>query len=354
MQQQSPQTIIQPMSPSTVNTTMASVEADDLYQDELSASDIEESFVEHLEYEEKSEHDDVDDDNGLLLKSMTMTLRGPPSNYSSMNLKTKSIANSSYLEQLNSTPRMYGAGLHKALDRLAKKRPSDIDFIETMFKGNEIVLQLKNKNQYQKTYQLLDVLGQSMLSGAFLNKRLYLHKAVWEQNKVNVINYEKKLEVFGLMLSALNGLFTDDISIDWLKSDFSSHTKPFHRKLTKCEQKLRDAQTILTEFINKSQQKQREKGAARFLNKFKDKSRGKVFDNQPYRDLIYKICGHASAMQLFYIYLATQAQQSERKLLLDDIKGITLCMASFARVVIDDTKEFLLAYLRRGAKNIYQ
>merc|ERR1712176_1177972 len=43
MNQQSPH----PMSPSTINTTMASVDADDLFQDELSASDIEESFVEH-------------------------------------------------------------------------------------------------------------------------------------------------------------------------------------------------------------------------------------------------------------------------------------------------------------------
>lgn len=238
---------------------------------------------------------------------------------------------------------------------ITEKRPSDIDFIETTFKGNEIMLKPDHKSEDIKTYQLLDVLGKSMISGAFLNRHLYLHKQVWEQNKVMVVNYEKKLETFGIMLDALNVLFRD-INIDWLKGDFDGNAKPFHEKLVKCEKKLRDAQLTLTDFINNTQQKAGHKGAAKFLNKFKDKVSVKVFDNQPYRDLIYKICGHASSMQLYYLFLAKPRSNNEenRKMLLHDVKGITLCMASFGRVVVHDTKEFLFAYLRRGAKNIYQ
>lgn len=296
---------------------------------------------------------DYDEENLMMFKSMTMTLRGPPSSMG--NMKNRSAKHSNYLEQLNNTPRMYGAGLHKALDRLAKKRPSDIDFIEATFDGKEIVLKQNHKTEDLKTYQLLDVLGKSMLSGAFLNKKLYLHKQVWEQNKVMVVNYEKKLETFKLIQDALSLLFSD-INIEWLKTDFKGNFKSFHNKLVKCEKKLRDAQNTLTDFIQNSQQKAREKGAAKFLNKFKDKARVKVFDNQPYRDLIYKICGHASSMQLYYIYLTKpkSKNEEERKKLLTDIEGITLCMASFGRVVVGDIKEFLFAYLRRGAKNIYQ
>lgn len=228
-------------------------------------------------------------------------------------------------------------------------------FIETTFKGNEIMLKRDHKSEDIKTYQLLDVLGKSMISGAFLNSNLYLHKQVWEQNKVMVVNYEKKLETFGLMLDALNVLF-GDITLDWLKQDFDGNAKPFHQKLEKCEKKLRDAQLTLTDFINNTQQKAGHKGAAKFLNKFKDKVSVKVFDNQPYRDLIYKICGHASSMQIYYDFLTKRRASNEenRKMLLNDVKGITLCMASFGRVVVHDTKEFLFAYLRRGAKNIYQ
>jgi len=315
------------------------------------------------ENEEKSEYnrfgsqgvdDDEDEEHSMVLKSMTWTLRGP-STKPGASSKNKEAMHGQYIEQLANTPRMYGAGLHKALDRLAKKRPSDIDFIETTFKGNEIVLRRDHKSEDIKTYQLLDVLGKSMISGAFLNSRLYLHKQVWEQNKVMVVNYEKKLETFGVMLAALNVLFRD-ISIDWLKSDFDGNARPFHEKLVKCEKQLREAQSILTDFIQNSKQKAQGKGAAKFLNKFKDKVSVKVFDNQPYRDLIYQICGHASSMQLYYLFLAKPRANNEenRKMLLHDVKGITLCMASFGRVVVHDTKEFLFAYLRRGAKNLYQ
>eukprot|EP01084_Bolivina_argentea_P011098 20740_1 len=282
----------------------------------------------------------IDDDDDLLaFKSMTMTLRGPPQINLTNNNKLKKN-NAIYLEILNNTPRMYGAGLHKALDRLAKKRPSDIDFIEIQhqFDGNEIIYMNMNINSNERkkresnTYKLLDVLGKSMISGAFLNKKLYLHKAVWEQNKVMVVNYEKKLEIFNIILLSLDKLFkTDNISIDWLKSDFKNNCNIFHNKLTKCEKKLRDVQNILTDMIEKSKQKAREKGAAKLLNKFKEKTKVKVFDNQPYRDLIYKICGHASSMQLYYIYLNktntnNNSFSSETKMLLNDIKGITLCM----------------------------
>eukprot|EP01083_Nonionella_stella_P188242 693396_1 len=325
--------------------------------DNDTGSDIEDSYyeAEQSEYRAQSigvERDDADNEEDVLaIKSMTMTLRGPPLVAMSMgNMKNKAAKHATYLTALSNTPRMYGAGLQKALDRLAKRRPSDIDFIETTFRGDEIML-THSKN----TYQLLDVLGKSMISGAFLNKRLFLHKAVWEQNKVMVINYEKKLEVFQSILDALNELF-DEIDVDWLKADFGSNSKTFHSRLTTCEKKLRDAQSRLTTFINKSEQKAHNKGAAKFLNKFKDKSRVKVFDNQPYRDLIFQICGHASAMQLYHKYLmnAHHHHHDNKKMLLNDIKGITVCMGSFGRVVVHDTKEFLWAYLRRGAKNIYQ
>ena len=370
-----------PMSPSQTIPQIAA--ANDLNNnnwqlqqgDEDSATDIEDSeFYPYNPDEEKSEYrhneslgmepdDDIsmningngfnggNGDDLMMFTSMTMTLRGPPTTMG--NLKNKSAKHANYLEKLNNTPRMYGASSHKALDRLARKRPSDIDFIEKSFTDNEIQLKL-SKNDDLKTYQLLDVLGKSMISGAFLNKSLYLHKAVWEQNKVMVMSYEKKLETFGAMLNALNVLL-NDINIDWLKSNFEKNSQPFHLKLVKCEKKLREAQTNLTEFINKHQQKSREKGVGKYLNKFKDKSRVKVFDNQPYRDLIYKICGHASSMQVYYIYLTKPSKNEDhRKQLMSDIKGITLCMASFGRVVVGDMKQFVQAYLRRGAKNIYE
>lgn len=334
-------------------------------ENEDSATDVEIEDSELYQYnmdDEKSEFrqnesiggdpDDygLHDDLILGFKSMTMTLRGPPTSMGE--LKNKSAKHANYLEKLNNTPRMYGASSHKALDRLAKKRPSDIDFIETTFKGNEVVLK-SSKNVDLKTYQLLDVLGKSMISGAFLNKSLYLHKAVWEQNKVMVINYEKKLETFKTMLDALNVLL-NDTNIDWLKSDFVNNSKSFHGKLKKCEKKLRDAQSTLSDFINKHQQKSKEKGVAKWIGKV-NKTRVKVFDNQPYRDLVYKMCGHASSMQLYYIYLSKPSKHEERrKELLSDIKGITLCMASFARVVVADMREFVYAYLRRGSKNIYE
>merc|ERR1712176_1149041 len=118
----------------------------------------------------------------------------------------------------------------------------------------------------------------------------------------------------------------------------------------RCEKKLREVNVSLDGFIGQ-----------RVLNKFKDKARNKVFENQPYRDLIYRICGHASSMQLYHHFLTTEARsvsggkyEKQRKKLLADIKGITLCMTSFGRVVVGDSKEFVFAYLRRGAKNIYQ
>jgi len=346
-----------------MNNNADSGSAFNLHDNEDSATDVEDSefYMYNDGDDEKSEYhkgqsfneENAYDEGLMIFKSMTMTLRGPPTDEG--NWKNRSSKHATYLEKLNNTPRMYGASHHKALDRLAKKRPSDIDFIETTFNGNEIVLK-SAKNEDLKTYQLLDVLGKSMISGAFLNKFLYLHKAVWEQNKVMVINYEKKLEVFGIMLSALDDLLKG-INIDWLKSDFNRNSNPFHERLKKCEIKLRDAQAALTDFISKNEQKSKEKGAAKFLNKYiKDKGRVKVFDNQPYRDLIFKICGHASSVQLYYIYLSKPSKKHEddRKILLNDLRGITLCMASFGRVVVGDIKEFLCAYLRRGAKNLYE
>jgi len=334
------------------------VDSEDDVEDESELWNDEEMKSDYNRFRQSMPGDEDDDEERSLgmthAHSMTFALRGPSTNQGG-NLKDKELLHTRYLEQLANTPRMYGAGLHKALDRLAKKRPSDIDFIETTFKGNEIMLKRDHKSEDIKTYQLLDVLGKSMISGAFLNNNLYLHKQVWEQNKVMVVNYEKKLETFGLMLDALNVLF-GDITLDWLKKDFDGNAKPFHEKLEKCEKKLRDAQLTLTDFINNTQQKAGHKGAAKFLNKFKDKVSVKVFDNQPYRDLIYKICGHASSMQIYYDFLTKRRASNDenRKMLLSDVKGITLCMASFGRVVVHDTKEFLFAYLRRGAKNIYQ
>eukprot|EP01084_Bolivina_argentea_P070603 128386_1 len=187
---------------------------------EQDESDIEESLYE----EEKSEfsrlHNESFDDgykdkdsNGFeqqysLNSGKHLTLRGDMHTPGGNKLNRKKHAH--YLEQLNNTPRMYGASSIKALDRLAKKRASDIDFIETTFKGNEIILK-HSKDEYLKTYQLLDVLGKSMISGAFLNTKLYLHKAVWEQNKVMVLNYEEKLEIFNAMLVCLDILLNDNI-----------------------------------------------------------------------------------------------------------------------------------------------
>merc|ERR1712079_65594 len=221
----------------------------------MGGSDVEDSELWNENEETKSEYnryyasiDDEEEDRSVshFKSAMTFALRGPTA---STPVKNKAAKHSLYFEQLANTPRMYGAGLHKALDRLAKKQPSDIDFIETTFKGNEIILKRDHKSEDIKTYQLLDVLGKSMISGAFLNSNLYLHKQVWEQNKVMVVNYEKKLETFGLMLEALDVLF-GDITLDWLKKDFDGNAKPFHEKLQKCEKKLRDAQLTLTDFIN--------------------------------------------------------------------------------------------------------
>eukprot|EP00485_Elphidium_margaritaceum_P003179 CAMPEP_0202688178 /NCGR_PEP_ID=MMETSP1385-20130828/3713_1 /ASSEMBLY_ACC=CAM_ASM_000861 /TAXON_ID=933848 /ORGANISM="Elphidium margaritaceum" /LENGTH=970 /DNA_ID=CAMNT_0049343085 /DNA_START=34 /DNA_END=2946 /DNA_ORIENTATION=+ len=349
-------------SPSNTLALTAAATGDD---NDDSGTEVEDSEFYHYndENDEKSDYrfrstadgaDDVGDDDDLFVSRVTatMTLRGPPTD--DANLKNRSSKNAHFLEQLQNTPRMYGASHHKALDRLAKKRPSDIDFIETTFNGKEIVLK-SAKNEGLKTYQLLDVLGKSMISGAFLNPQLYLHKAVWEQNKVVLVNYEKKLEVFGLMVVALSEMLRD-ISIDRLKSEFTKHSASFHERLKKCELKLRDAQNSLADFITKHEQKARGKGAVKWIEKFADVGRAKVFDNQPYRDLIYQICGHASSMQLYYIYLSKPSKKHEddRRMLLADIKGITFCMTSFSRVVVADVKEFLSAYLRRGAKNIYE
>lgn len=71
-----------------------------------------------------------------------------------------------YFRELQSASdkRMFGGSHIKSLNRLVKKRPSDIDFIEVMFKGNESKLETAADTTV-KVYKLLDVLGKSMQSG---------------------------------------------------------------------------------------------------------------------------------------------------------------------------------------------
>lgn len=277
-----------------------------------------------------------------------------------MSLLSKSLMekNSSmyaqYMKQLGNTPRMYGASSLKAMDRLAQKRASDIDFIETTFDGNEIRLQMHN-DEYIQTYQLLQILGKSMIDGAFLNQKLYFHKSVWTQNKVMLVDYEEKCEIFGRMLVALKKAFYD-INIKWLEENTYKNAAMFHDILVECEQSLVEDQLSLNAFSAKSETKAAKKGVAKLWSNVKDKSfMGKVYDNEPYRDAIMNICECVAQLQMYYEYLPQSGMDSKIiEILMKDIKNITQCMMSFGRVVVGDMKEFLFAYLRRGAKNIYK
>lgn len=99
-----------------------------------SGSEVEDSEVWNENEETKSEynrfgqshdnmmdHDDEEEERSIGMThahSMTFALRGPTTNPGG-NVKDKEALHTQYLEQLANTPRMYGAGLHKALDRLA-------------------------------------------------------------------------------------------------------------------------------------------------------------------------------------------------------------------------------------------
>ena len=261
-----------------------------------------------------------------------------------------------YFQQLDNTPRMYGASHIKALNRLAKRRASDIDFIEANFKGNEakLVIDKQMEDRYVQSFKLLDILGKSMQSGAFLNETLYLHKAVWAQNKVMLDHYDLKLETFLRMQTALEGAF-GNVDIAWLQKNNFSNSKEFHEKLLLCESGMKEAEQSLKDFMLSNKNKTNKKGAAKFLNKIKDTTKKKVYDNQPYRDAIQRICLMAGKLGMYYNYLPQSTMNEKtRNQLTNDLRNIVVPLTSFGQVVMVDMKIFLRAYLRRGSKNIYE
>jgi len=254
-----------------------------------------------------------------------------------------------YLEQLEHTPRMYGASHIKALNRLAKKRPSDIDFIEETFKGDEMKL-LIQKDEHIQTCKLLDVIAKSIISGAFLSRSLFIHKAVWTQTKVLVSNYEQKLETFDTVGKSLEKAF-GETDLTWLQKDNFKNADSFLKKMKECQSSLLSASAMLETYAQKSVNKSKQTGVGKLWNSLKDKSQSKVYDNSQYRELVRQICSHGSKIEMFYTYLSTSQQNVT---LLNEIEEVMKLMSVFAGVVVADMKEFLKVYLKRGAKNLYE
>ncbi|ETO27618.1 hypothetical protein RFI_09507 [Reticulomyxa filosa] len=254
-----------------------------------------------------------------------------------------------HLEQLQHTPRMYGASHIKALNRLAKRRASDIDFIEETFKGDEVKL-ASQKDEHLQTCKLLDTLSKSIISGAFLNRTLFIHKAVWTQNKVMVSNYEQKLETFDAVAKGLNKAF-DDIDLTWLQKDNFKNADSFLKKMKECHSTLLAASTELETYAQKSVIKSKQTGVGKLWNSLKDKSQSKVYDNSEYKELVRQICSHGSKIEMYYTYLSTSQHNHNLLIALEEVCKL---MSVFSGVVLSDLKEFLKVYLRRGAKNLYE
>ncbi|ETO27728.1 hypothetical protein RFI_09404 [Reticulomyxa filosa] len=294
----------------------------------------------------------------LRAQSMIRGMAGPSSFYESAHsthlvsdqmVEKRSQKYNRYLDQLEHTPRMYGASHIKALNRLAKRRASDIDFIEETFKDDETKLS-SQKDEYLQTCKLLDVISKSIISGAFLNRTLFVHKAVWTQSKVMVSNYEQKLETFEIVANGLSKAF-DEIDLTWLQKDNFKNADAFLKKMKECHSMLLDASAMLETYAQKSVAKSKQTGVGKLWNSLKDKSQGKVYDSSVYKDLVRQICSHGTKIEMYYTYLSTSQHNAN---LLTAIEEVCKLMSVFTGVVLSDMKGFLKAYVRRGAKNLYE